>query len=73
MIDNLHHVLFEDENRELINLKFSKGPKEVSKEEFRDAAAQIIFEINTGLTTSKDSFGDRGRKKVKVADVIKQL
>ncbi|MEO0785815.1 MAG: hypothetical protein AAFY10_08955 [Pseudomonadota bacterium] len=73
MKDQLNDVLFGKDAPPLLNIKFSRGPKEASQKEFRDAAAVLIMEIDSGLTASKDRFGDADRHRVDPTEVVKRF
>jgi len=73
MKDQLNDVLFGKVAPQLLNIKFSRGPKEASHKEFRDAAAVLIMEIDSGLTTPKHHFGDADRQRVDPTEIVKRF
>jgi|GEM_PF-4923422 len=73
MSDALTRVLFEHEERTLINIKFLKGDGNVSKKEFRDTVAGLLQGIETGLIEGRDSFGDENLKRFDVRDIAAKL
>lgn len=73
MSDALSRVLFEHEDRTLLNIKFLKGDGECSKKEFRDTVANLLQGVETGLIEGRSEFGDKDIRRIDVKDAVAKL
>ena len=73
MSDALSRVLFEHEDRKLLNIKFLKGEGECSKREFRETVADLLQSIETGLIDGREQFGDKDTKRRDVRQISEKL
>jgi hypothetical protein len=73
--DKLMHTLFDNPEKELVDIKFCRldGAKAVSEEAFCARVNQIIFEIDTDLTKASDRFLGDSDKTVDVVELAKRL
>lgn len=65
--------LLERPDRKLVNIKFSRGPKQVTEEEFCAEVNEILFAVDNGLTKPTDSFPESDQKQIDVKEFAKQF
>lgn len=71
--ERLLKSLLERPNRKLVNIKFSRGHKQVTEEEFCAEVSEILFAIDNGLTEPTESFPESSQKQIDVKDIAKQF
>lgn len=73
MADALSRVLFEHEDRKLLNIKFLKGDGDCSKKEFRETVAALLQGVETGIIEGRKEFGDKHIRRVNVKSIVDKL
>ena len=64
-------ALFENKEREHVNLKFFRGTaSDVSEEDLCEQSASAIFQVDSGLVDRREKFGDADAKQTEVAKII---
>jgi len=67
----LMDVLFSDEERAHVDLKFFRGTgTDVSPDDLCDAAVTAIFQVNSGMVERRAEFGDRGLMQIEVEKIV---
>jgi len=65
--------LLERPGRKLVNIKFSRGPKLVSEDEFCAEVNEILFAVDNGLLDAAETFPEKEQKQIDVAKFAKQF
>ena len=67
----LMSALFEDKEREHVNLKFFRGTaSDVSEESLCEQSASAIFQVDSGIAERRSAFGDSDAPQRSVSQIL---